>query len=140
MITDLNDFRLEKAIEVGIDIVCNVGKSNFVETVKESFGDEWFDVAFEAAGIKASLDDAVQNIQKGDDIVVLGVFGDRPRVDISVVGDRELGRLQEARAEVSKLLEKNPHYTLKSLNHQPYKDRNRRERLINDLRKAGVPE
>lgn len=90
MITDLNDFRLEKAIEVGIDIVCNVGKSDFVEKVKKSFGDEGFDVAFEAAGVEASLDDAVQNIQKGGDIVVLGVFGDRPRVDMSVVGDREL--------------------------------------------------
>ena len=95
-------------------------------------------MAFEAAGIEASLDDAVQNIQKGGDIVVLDVFRDRPRVDMSVVGDRELGRLEEARAEVSKLLEKNPHYTLKSLNNQPYG--NRRECLINDLRKAGVPE
>jgi adenylate cyclase len=51
-----------------------------------------------------------------------------------------LGRLEEARAEVLKLLEKNPHFTLKSLNNRPYKDENRRERLINDLRKAGVPE
>jgi adenylate cyclase len=50
-----------------------------------------------------------------------------------------LGRLEEARAEVSKLLEKNPHYTLKSLNHRPYKDETRRQRLTNDLRKAGVP-
>ena len=37
-----------------------------------------------------SLDAAVQNIQKGGDIVVVGVYGDRPRVDMSVVGDREL--------------------------------------------------
>jgi tetratricopeptide (TPR) repeat protein len=51
-----------------------------------------------------------------------------------------LGRLEEARAEVSKLLEKNPHFTLKSVNHQPYKNENRRQRFINDLRKAGVPE
>ena len=90
MITDLNDFRLEKAIEVGIDVACNVEKLKLAEMVKESFGDEGFDVAFEAAGVEASLDDAVQNIQKGGDIVVLGVFGNRPRVDMSVVGDREL--------------------------------------------------
>ena len=51
-----------------------------------------------------------------------------------------LGRLEEARAEVSKLLEKNPHYTLRSENNSPYKDENRREHLINDLRKAGMPE
>jgi TolB-like protein/class 3 adenylate cyclase/Flp pilus assembly protein TadD len=51
-----------------------------------------------------------------------------------------LGRLEEARAEVLKIFEKNPHYTLKSENHRPYKDETRRERLVNDLRKAGVPE
>jgi TolB-like protein/class 3 adenylate cyclase len=51
-----------------------------------------------------------------------------------------LGRLNEARAEVSKLLEKNPHFTLKSVNHLPYKDENRQKRFINDLHKAGVPE
>ncbi len=90
MITDLSDFRLEKASEAGIDVTCNVGKEIFGEKVKEIFGDEGFDVAFEAAGAEASLDDAIQNIQKGGDIVVLGVFEDRPRVDMSVVGDREL--------------------------------------------------
>jgi len=51
-----------------------------------------------------------------------------------------LNRLEAARAEVSKLLEKNPHHTLKSVKLLPYKDENRRERLINDLRKAGLPE
>jgi tetratricopeptide (TPR) repeat protein len=51
-----------------------------------------------------------------------------------------LGRLEEARAEVSKLFEKNPDYSLKSENYQPYKNETRRQHLINDLRKAGVPE
>jgi TolB-like protein/class 3 adenylate cyclase/Flp pilus assembly protein TadD len=52
----------------------------------------------------------------------------------------QLGQLEEARDEVSKLLEKNPHFTLKAVNNQPYKNENRLQRLINDLRKAGVPE
>jgi tetratricopeptide (TPR) repeat protein len=51
-----------------------------------------------------------------------------------------LGRLAEARAEVSKMFEKNPHYTLKSENYEPYKDETRRQLLISDLLKAGVPE
>ena len=51
-----------------------------------------------------------------------------------------LGQLEEARVEVAKLLEMEPHYTLKSESHRPYKNEKRRERLINDLRKAGVPE
>jgi 2-desacetyl-2-hydroxyethyl bacteriochlorophyllide A dehydrogenase len=90
MITDVSDFRLHKAHEAGIDSTCNVHKENLAEKIEETFGDEGFSVAFEAAGVEATLDDAVQHIQKGGDIVVLGVFGDRPRVDMSVVGDREL--------------------------------------------------
>jgi 2-desacetyl-2-hydroxyethyl bacteriochlorophyllide A dehydrogenase len=90
LITDLSDFRLQKALDVGVDATCNVRSENFAEKVKAEFGDEGFDVAFEAVGVEASLDDAVQHIQKGGDIVVLGVFGDRPRIDMSVVGDREL--------------------------------------------------
>jgi hypothetical protein len=51
-----------------------------------------------------------------------------------------LGRLEEARAEVSKILAKNPDYTLKSAKLLPYRDETHRERLVNELRKAGVPE
>jgi adenylate cyclase len=49
-----------------------------------------------------------------------------------------LGRFEEARAEVSKMFDKNPYYTLESENHRPYNDDTRRERLVKDLRKAGV--
>jgi L-iditol 2-dehydrogenase/threonine 3-dehydrogenase len=92
-ITDISDFRLEKAKACGVDFTCNPAKENVGEACRKAFGEEGFAVAFEAVGVEASLDDAVQNIQKGGDIVVLGVFGDRPRVDMSVVGDREINLL-----------------------------------------------
>lgn len=90
LITDFSDFRLEKAKEAGVDFTCNPAKQDVGAACREAFGDAGFDVGFEAVGVEESLDDAVQNIQKGGDIVVLGVFGDRPRVDMSVVGDREI--------------------------------------------------
>lgn len=90
MITDLSDFRLKKALDAGIDAACNVKTENLTDKLAEVFGDEGFDVAFECAGVEASLDNAVQHIQKGGDIVVVAVYGGRPRVDMSVVGDREL--------------------------------------------------
>lgn len=108
LITDLSDFRLEKARQAGIDATCNVGSESLPDKISEVFGDEGFDVAFEAVGVEASLDDAVQNIQKGGDIVVLGVFGDRPRVDMSVVGDRELsliGTLMYQQADYEQAVE-----------------------------------
>ncbi len=51
-----------------------------------------------------------------------------------------LGRLEEARVEVSELLKKKSDYTLKMENLRPYKDPAQRDRFINDLRKAGVPD
>ena len=51
-----------------------------------------------------------------------------------------LGRLDEARVEVSELLKKKPDYTLKMENLRPYKDPAQRDRFINDQRQAGVPE
>jgi L-iditol 2-dehydrogenase/threonine 3-dehydrogenase len=90
LITDLSDFRLQKARDCGVQATCNVRTEKLPEAVRRTFGDEGFDVAFEAVGAESSLNDAVQNIGKGGRIVVLGVFGDRPRVDMSIVGDREL--------------------------------------------------
>jgi TolB-like protein/class 3 adenylate cyclase/Flp pilus assembly protein TadD len=51
-----------------------------------------------------------------------------------------LGRLDEARVEVSELLKKKSDYTSKMENLRPYKDPAQRDRFINDLRKAGVPD
>jgi 2-desacetyl-2-hydroxyethyl bacteriochlorophyllide A dehydrogenase len=90
LITDFSEFRLQKARECGVDAVCHLSRQKLADAAREAFGAEGFDVAFEAVGAEGALDDAVQNIQKGGDIVVLGVFGERPRVDMSIVGDREL--------------------------------------------------
>jgi L-iditol 2-dehydrogenase/threonine 3-dehydrogenase len=90
LITDLSEFRLEKARACGVAHTCNVGKEKLPDAVKRAFGPEGFDVAFEAVGAESALDDAIQTIGKGGRIVVVGVFGDRPRVDMSIVGDREL--------------------------------------------------
>jgi 2-desacetyl-2-hydroxyethyl bacteriochlorophyllide A dehydrogenase len=90
LITDLSEFRLQKAKACGVDAVCHLQRQKLADAAREAFGAEGFDVAFEAVGAEGALDDAVQNIQKGGDIVVLGVFGERPRVDMSIVGDREL--------------------------------------------------
>ncbi len=90
LITDISDFRLEKAKECGIDAVCNVKNESFADKAKETFGDEGFDVAFEAVGVEATMEDGIKNIQKGGDIVVLGVFEGKPVIDMSTASDREL--------------------------------------------------
>lgn len=90
LITDLSAFRLGQARACGIAGTCNINTEPLANAVQRVFGKEGFDVAFEAVGVESALDDAVQHICKGGRIVVLGVFGARPRVDMSIVGDREL--------------------------------------------------
>ena len=90
LITDISDFRLKIAKRCGIDVFSNANKESLAESSRHSFGEEGFNVAFEAAGVESTLDEAIQNIQKGGTIVVLGVFGDRPKVDMSTMGDHEL--------------------------------------------------
>jgi len=89
LITDLSDFRLDIAAKCGTPNTCNAAKEPLAEAAKRVFGDEGFDVAFEAVGAEPTMDAAVQNIEKGGRIVVLGVFGEKPRIDMSIVGDRE---------------------------------------------------
>ncbi|MHC4214652.1 MAG: zinc-dependent alcohol dehydrogenase, partial [Planctomycetota bacterium] len=108
LITDISEFRLDKAKQCGIENTCNVASESLGDAAKCVFGDDGFDVAFEAVGIEATMDAAVQNIEKGGTIVVLGVFGDKPRIDMSIVGDREqsiIGTLMYKHEDYEKAVE-----------------------------------
>ncbi|MBF0280789.1 MAG: alcohol dehydrogenase catalytic domain-containing protein [SAR324 cluster bacterium] len=90
LITDLSEFRLEIARKCGIEETTNVNHETLTEASRRVFGEEGFDIAFEAVGVEATMDAVVETIQKGGSIVVLGVFEEKPRIDMSIVGDREL--------------------------------------------------
>lgn len=90
LLTDLSDFRLGIAEKCGISETSNVGKELLKQASMRVFGEEGFDVAFEAAGVEATINAAIDAIQKGGTIVSIGVFGEKPRVDLSVAGDHEL--------------------------------------------------
>lgn len=90
LIRDLSDFRLEIALQCGIAEISNPGNESMAEASERIFDDGGFDIAFEAAGMEAAMDDAITSIRKGGTLVVVGVFDEKPRVDMAVVGDREL--------------------------------------------------
>lgn len=90
LITDISDYRLNKAKECGIDGVVNVVKDSFEKKVKEFFGEEGFQVGFEAAGVQASLDVLLQYIEKGSEIVILGVYAENPLINMYYLGEHEL--------------------------------------------------
>ena len=90
LITDLSTFRLEIAKQCGIDITANMKEETFENAVKRVFGDEGFQVGFEAVGAQATMDNLVNNIEKGGEIVVAGVFEQPPRINMAFVGEHEL--------------------------------------------------
>ena len=82
VITDLSDYRLDVARTCGIQRTLNAQA--------ESLDAGAFDVAFECVGVEDTLSAAVDAVGKGGTIVVVGVFGETPRVDVGRVQDREL--------------------------------------------------
>lgn len=90
LITDVIDFKLEKARECGIDYTLNILKTPFKEGVQAAFGGEGFQVGFEAAGVQSSLDALIGNVEKGGEVVILGVYSKNPTVNMYFVGEHEL--------------------------------------------------
>lgn len=90
LLVDLSDYRLGIGRQVGIEATSNARTETLADASRRVFGEEGFDVAFEAAGSQAALDQAVQAIGKGGTVLVAGVFGEKPRVDMAAVGEHEL--------------------------------------------------
>lgn len=90
LITDISNYKLHKAEECNIDHTLNISEIPFEEGIKAAFGSEGFQVGFEAAGVQNSLDSLIGNVEKGGDIVILGVFSKNPVVNMFYVGEHEL--------------------------------------------------
>jgi 2-desacetyl-2-hydroxyethyl bacteriochlorophyllide A dehydrogenase len=90
LITDISDSRLEKAKECGIEATLNVKEKALDKGMSEIFAGEGFQAGFEAAGVQSSLDSLVANVEKGGDIVILGVYAKNPVVNMYYVGEHEL--------------------------------------------------
>ena len=90
LVTDLSDYRLEVARKCGLPHSSNPAREALGVAAKRVFGDQGFDVAFECVGVEATLTAATENLAKGGLLIVVGVFAEKPRVDLGLVQDREL--------------------------------------------------
>jgi L-iditol 2-dehydrogenase len=90
LVTDLSDYRLEVARQCGLAAVSNAEAETLPQASARVFGKDGFDTAFECVGVEATITSALDSIQKGGTIVVVGVFGGQPRVNLALVQDREL--------------------------------------------------
>jgi L-iditol 2-dehydrogenase len=108
VITDINDFKLRKAQECGIERTINTTKESLPDAIKTHFGSNKADVILECVGVEDTITQAVNNARKGSTIVVVGVFGKKPAVDLGFVQDRELtlvGTLMYQQQDYEKAIE-----------------------------------
>jgi len=90
LITDISEYRLDIARQCGIEGAVNVSKAGFVDEINDFFGDEGFQVGFEAAGVQSSLDFLMESVEKGGDVVILGVYSKNPVINMFYLGEHEL--------------------------------------------------
>lgn len=90
LITDVSEYKLDKARQCGLVHAINSRKIKIQDAIQAVMGPDKADVIFECVGVQETIHDAVQNARKGSDIVVVGVFGARPEVDMGLIQDREL--------------------------------------------------
>lgn len=108
MICDLSDYRLSMAARCGIDYTVNTGTQDVAAEIVKNFGPDKADVTLECVGVEPTMTAAVANARKGTPIVVVGVFGKKPPVDMGTVQDRELsliGTLMYQKRDYEKAIE-----------------------------------
>jgi L-iditol 2-dehydrogenase len=90
LITDISEYRLEVAKNCGIDHIVNVALENLEAKIDEYFGPDRADAILECVGVEETIAVAIHLARKGTNIVVVGVFVEKPALDIGLVQDKEL--------------------------------------------------
>ncbi len=73
VVTDVNDYRLELAKDLGADREINVLRQTVPDTMAELGIVEGFDVGLEMSGQPSALHDMITNMNNGGDIALLGI-------------------------------------------------------------------
>jgi L-iditol 2-dehydrogenase len=90
VITDVSDYRLDVARRCGLTDGFDARSATVEQEVRSALGPSGAEVTFECVGAEQTANQAIRLARKGSVIVVVGVFGEAPRVDLGLVQDREL--------------------------------------------------
>lgn len=93
LITDISDYKLDKARQCGLAQAVNTSREDLGQAISQVFGPDKADVILECVGVQPTITQAIANARKGSTIIVVGVFGKKPEVDLGLVQDRELSVL-----------------------------------------------
>lgn len=108
MITDISEYKLDKARQCGLDFTANPHKEDLGQAILRDLGRDRADLILECVGIQDTITEAVESARKGTTIVIVGVFGEKPVVDIGLIQDRELslvGTLMYQKGDYEKAIE-----------------------------------
>ena len=90
MITDISDFRLNKAKECGVDCVYNTLNVNFGDAIWEAFGPDKADVIYDCAGNDITIGQAIKHARNGSIIILVAVYEGLATVDLATLNNNEL--------------------------------------------------
>src|SRR3989442_1884156 len=81
VITDVNDYRLELARKVKVDLALNVTQTSIAEAQKKLGMKEGFDVALEMSGNASAFRDMLHNMAHGGRVAMLGIPSGEMAID-----------------------------------------------------------
>ncbi len=88
--TDVSGLRLEVARRCGVAATADVSEQPLAEAAGRAFAGEGYDLVFDCAGAESALEAAIEGIRKGGTVVVIAVYGEKPRVPLAFVAEWEL--------------------------------------------------
>src|SRR5262249_58602923 len=81
VISDLNDYRLELASKMGVDLALNIKNMSIADAQKKLGMKEGFDVGMEMSGSAAAFRDMIHNMAHGGRIAILGIPSQEIAID-----------------------------------------------------------
>ncbi|MGE5554387.1 MAG: zinc-dependent alcohol dehydrogenase [Betaproteobacteria bacterium] len=106
-VSDLVDFRLRLAEELGADQTVDVRQRSLVNWAQQRYGSDGVDVSFECVGVESTVNDAILIARKGSKVVIVGVFEEDVKVKMGLVQDKEIeliGTLMYTREDYAEAL------------------------------------
>ena len=90
LITDIHEKRLSLAKACDIAFTANLAEPSLSEHTRQIFGKDGFAIAVEASGAAPAIQALIPSIRKGIVILIIGVFGHHPHIDLATIGEHEL--------------------------------------------------
>ncbi|GAA1726742.1 L-threonine 3-dehydrogenase [Isoptericola hypogeus] len=85
VVSDVSDYRLDLAREMGADLVVNAGRSGLTAAMTELGMREGFDLGLEMSGVPAAVEEMLAAMNHGGRVAMLGLPKDRYPIDWSRV-------------------------------------------------------